>query len=122
MATLNLLRLIAELTAAGIPVQGVSTADGGRIDFAPEATPTQRTTALAILAAHDPAKPTAEEEDRAAARARVLSALATLPGTSVTVLTAQQVRDICVALLWMVGGVDKDYKVKPLSAWLRKID
>lgn len=54
---INVAKLHAELVAAAIPVQGVSSE--GRIDFLPEATEAQRQQAAVIVAAHDPTDTTA---------------------------------------------------------------
>ena len=55
--------LTEELSAAGLPVVGVSS--NGRIDYSRELTAAEQTTAKAIIAAHDPAK---RERDERTAR------------------------------------------------------
>lgn len=55
--------LTEELSAAGLPVVGVSS--DGRVDYARALTPAEQTTAQAIIAAHDPAK---RERDERTAR------------------------------------------------------
>jgi len=57
---INVTRLHQSLVDAGVPIDGVSS--NGRIDFRPEATTTQKALAAQILAAHDPSKPTTQEQ------------------------------------------------------------
>lgn len=67
MLNYRLLKLDQEVRAAGIPIDGVSgtgeispdgqLAEGVRIDFREDATPTQRTQAISIMAAHTPGMP-----------------------------------------------------------------
>lgn len=70
----NVLKLDAELKAAGIPIHGVSSS--GRIDYKDEATQAQRDQGAAILAAHN-AAPTEEQRlDRLGLPMRLVAALA----------------------------------------------
>lgn len=62
MPQYNPYRLHKELTAAGIPVIGVSSQ--GRVDTDRELTPAEQERVKAILAAHDPSIPTASEAVR----------------------------------------------------------
>ena len=73
---INVKLLHHELAQAGLPIEGVSS--NGRIDYTRALTPTEQTTAAAIIAAHDPAGLLPEEEntrDYKAARAAALTLL-----------------------------------------------
>lgn len=59
-------QLHEELTAAGLPVVGVSS--DGRVDYSRALTAAEQTTAKAIIAAHDPAKRERDERDERTAR------------------------------------------------------
>lgn len=61
MGTVDIAGLHAELEAAGLPVGSVSS--DGRVDYSRDLTPTEQTTAQAVIAAHDPDKRTREERD-----------------------------------------------------------
>ena len=63
MGTVDIAGLHAELEAAGLPVGSVSS--DGRVDYSRDLTPTEQTTAQAVIAAHDPAK---RERDERTAR------------------------------------------------------
>ena len=73
---MNIRLLHYQLAQAGLPVEGVSS--DGRIDYTRTLTPTEETTAAAIIAAHDPNGLLPEEEntrDYKAARAAALTLL-----------------------------------------------
>lgn len=63
MGTVDIAGLHAELEAAGLPVGSVSS--DGRVDYSRDLTPTEQTTAQAVIAAHDPTK---RERDERTAR------------------------------------------------------
>ena len=63
MAVYDPIQLVSELTAAGLPVVGVSS--DGRTDYSRDLTPAEQTTAQAVIAAHDPTK---RERDERTAR------------------------------------------------------
>jgi len=75
MAVYDPLQLVTELTAAGLPVEGVDAT--GRAQYTRALTPAEQTTAQAIIAAHDPLKREREEttaRDQAKAAAANLKA------------------------------------------------
>lgn len=52
MAVYDPLQLVAELIAAGLPVEGADAT--GRVQYSRELTAAEQTTAQAVIAAHDP--------------------------------------------------------------------
>lgn len=70
---LNVVSLTDELTAAGLPVVGVSS--DGRIDYSRDLTPEEQATAQSIIAAHDPDK---RQRDETTARGQAKAAVADL--------------------------------------------
>lgn len=73
MAVYDPLQLVTELTAAGLPVEGVDAT--GRVQYARALTPAELTTAQAVIAAHDPLK---RGRDETTARTQAQAAAADL--------------------------------------------
>ncbi len=90
----NVLKLTEELNTASIPIWGVSS--DGRIDFQETATPAQKAQAAQILAAHDPTKPTAQEQALKDAQ----TALKALNAKKVSALSAADFQTLFK--LWLV--------------------
>ncbi|CAG1014755.1 hypothetical protein ANRL4_05299 [Anaerolineae bacterium] len=105
--TINVPKLHAELVAAGIPIEGVSSTEPPRIDFRPEATPAQRTAAQQILAAHNPFALTVEEQLADSA----LSAVRALNGKAVSALTTSDFKVLFALWLAKQGWLTTDLTI-----------
>ena len=80
-------------------------------------TPAEQAAFDAANATNTAAK-TQEQQDAATLRAFVVNRLQPLVGLNVTALTAAQVRDIMIGLLYKARVIDKTGVVQPLQEWL----
>lgn len=106
MGVIKISKLFEELTEAGIPIVGVSS--DGRIDFVDAVTPTQRSLAQQILAAHDPTAKTKQEQVSEA----TLSELRTLNDKEVQKLTTADWQKLLMFFLAERGWLNIDGKLR----------
>lgn len=71
MKKINTLKLFEDLLDAGIPIDGVASTDPVQIDFKPEATAAQRAQAEQIVANHNPASKSKQQNSLEQAKGSV---------------------------------------------------
>jgi hypothetical protein len=111
----NISKLDAELRSAlGEVIYGVDGARGRFLaNLVDSATPEEQNQVMAIATAHNAAQLTPRQQTFVNVKATAQSA----EGILLTDLTAAQVKSLLAVMLYRMGGVSDDGKVRPLSEW-----